>query len=234
MKKKVLILGGSSDIGIETAKIFLDNNWEVCCHYNSSKKNKIIKNENLSYYKLNFLENEKKINREIKKITSRRFDSIINLVGYIDNKTFDNFSISDLLNSIKVNSAIPLYIIKKSLPKMIIKNYGRILQTSSIGVKFGGGIETFNYSVSKKTNEFIPNKIRKLASKNIFMNTLVIGATKTKIHKMLKNKNLTKRKKLIPVKRMADASEIANYIYFLSSDKNTYITGQKLAITGGE
>ena len=35
-KKKVLILGGSSDIGISTINIFLKNNWEVYCHYNSS------------------------------------------------------------------------------------------------------------------------------------------------------------------------------------------------------
>ena len=38
---------------------------------------------------------------------------------------------------------------------MVKNKFGRILQTSSIGVKFGGGKNTFNYSVSKKVNEFI-------------------------------------------------------------------------------
>ena len=36
---------------------------------------------------------------------------------------------------------------------MIKNKFGRILQTSSIGVKFGGGKNTFNYSLSKKLNE---------------------------------------------------------------------------------
>ena len=43
MKKNVLILGGSSDIGSELAKIFLDkNNYNVDLHYHSNSK--ILKN----------------------------------------------------------------------------------------------------------------------------------------------------------------------------------------------
>ena len=32
---------------------------------------------------------------------------------------------------------------------------------------------------------------------------------------------------------MAEPDEIAKLIYFLGSDENTYITGQKIAIDGG-
>ena len=39
-RSKILILGGSSDIGIETTKLFLKNNWEVISHY--SKKNSVL------------------------------------------------------------------------------------------------------------------------------------------------------------------------------------------------
>ena len=41
-KLKVLILGGSSDIGIETTKLFLNKGWEVTSHYSKSK-NKLKK-----------------------------------------------------------------------------------------------------------------------------------------------------------------------------------------------
>lgn len=37
----------------------------------------------------------------------------------------------------------------------------------------------------------------------------------------------------IPLKRMANTNEIAELVYFLGSDKNTYITGQRIAIDGG-
>ena len=232
--KTVLILGASSDIGLSTVNIFLKNGWTVYYHYNSSKKKKLKNNKNLKYLKLNFLNSEKKINQKLNDLSKIKFDSVINLVGYIDNKSFKNFKIEDLIKSIRVNSIVPFFIIKKILPNMEKKKFGRIIQTSSIGVKFGGGKNTFNYSLSKKINEFIPSHIKKLASKNILMNTLVIGVTNTKIHKKIKSKNLNKRKKLIPIKRFAETYEIARYIYFLSSDNNSYITGQKLHISGGE
>ena len=38
MKKKILILGASSDIGIITTIKFLDNNWKVVAHYNQNQK----------------------------------------------------------------------------------------------------------------------------------------------------------------------------------------------------
>ena len=41
------------------------------------------------------------------------------------------------------------------------KKYGRIINTLSIGVKFGGGVNTFSYSISKYLNEFIPSEIKK-------------------------------------------------------------------------
>lgn len=233
-KKSVLILGASSDIGLSTIKIFLNNNWKVYCHYNSSKVFEKDRNKDLEFLKINFSDSEKIIYRKLKKLQKLNISSVINLVGFIDNNSFENFKISKSLETIKVNSIVPLYIIKKLIPNMIKNKFGRILQTSSIGVKFGGGKNTFNYSLSKKLNEFIPSSVKKLASKNILMNTLIIGVTNTKIHKKIKLKNLKQRKKLIPAKRFAEPNEIAKYIFFISSENNNYITGQHLSISGGE
>ena len=50
-KKKVLILGASSDIGIKVVQKFLDNNWEVLAHSNRNKKNLLsIKNKILPHF----------------------------------------------------------------------------------------------------------------------------------------------------------------------------------------
>ena len=66
------------------------------------------------------------------------------------------------------------------------------------------------------------------------INTLQIGVVKTKMHKKLPNKNMKKRVSLIPIKRIIEKNEVSNYIYFLCSDQNTTLTGQKLNISGGE
>ena len=45
---------------------------------------------------------------------------------------------------------------------------------------------------------------------------------------------LKKRINMIPIKRIAKPSEVASYNYFLCSEENSLITGQKLNISGGE
>ena len=171
---------------------------------------------------------------KILKKFNNNYDIVINLVGYISGKSFEKFTIKSLEKSLRVNSIIPLLIIRRSIKKMIKKKWGRIVNSSSVGVKFGGGNQTFEYSLSKHLNEFIPSYLRKNADKNIFYNVIKIGLTNTKIHKKVPNKNLIKRTKLVPVKKMATPLDIANYIYYISSEENQFITNEQINITGGE
>ena len=39
--------------------------------------------------------------------------------------------------------------------------------------------------------------------------------------------------KQIPLNKMGEADEVANAVYFLASEENTYITGQVLNVDGG-
>ncbi len=228
--KKILILGGNSDIGIKIIdRLAKDKKISLNIHFNKKfpdKKNK----KNLNFIKKDL----NKINeKNVKKFFDNDYDIIINLIGYVSNQSFQNFKIKEIQKTILINSFIPLLIIRNSLKNMQKKRYGRIINTSSIGVKFGGGINTFSYSVSKHINEFIPSEIRKLSSKNIFYNTLRIGVTNTKFHKKVKNKSIRKRIKLIPIKKMASSNDIADYIIFLILNNN-FITNEIISITGGE
>ena len=187
-------------------------------------------------YKKSFLEilKSKNINsKNLNKKFDSNYDIIVNLVGYISNQTFLNFDIKELQKTLKINSIMPLMIIRNSLNNMIKKNYGRIINTSSVGVKFGGGGNTFSYSLSKHINEFIPGYIRKLCSKNILYNTLRIGVTDTKLHNKIKNKSLKQRIKLIPMKKIATTDDIAEYMFYLIVHNN-FIANELINITGGE
>ena len=230
MKKKILILGSSSDIGSLLAeKLLKDQNYELFLHYNSNNKFK-KKFRNCQLIKANFA----KINiKKIKKIFKNNYDIIINLVGYISNQSFENFNEHEFNKTIKANSLIPLLIIRKSLKHMEKNNFGIIINTSSIGTKFGGGKNTYLYSISKFINEFIPSHIKKLSKKNILYNCIKIGVVNTKIHKSIKNKILKKRIELIPLNRIAEIKEIVEAILFLVK-KNTFINNEIINISGGE
>ena len=228
--KKVLILGGNSDIGVKIINTLInEKKISLTVHFNKKFPKKKYK-RSLSFIKKDL----SKINeKNVKKIFDNDYDIIINLVGYVCNQSFQNFSLKEIQKTIFINSFAPLLIIKNSIKNMKKKNYGRIINTSSVGVKFGGGLSTFAYSLSKHINEFIPSEIRKLSSKNILYNTLRIGVTNTRFHKKIKNKSIKKRIKLIPIKKMASSNDIANYIIFLIHNNN-FITNEIINITGGE
>ena len=231
--RKVLILGASSDIGICVIKQFLNKNYSVSAHYNKNSTSL-----NIFKGKKNFDKFSLDLSKEIKSATlkkiNKNYDIFINLTGLVNNISFENFNYRNLNKILLANYINPTVILRHIFPGMIKKKWGRILMSSSIGVKFGGSKNTFAYSISKHLNEFIPSFFKNYYKNEIFYNSLRIGTTNTKIHKKIKNRNISKREKLIPVKKMASPEDIANYAVYICSEQNKYITGSVLTIAGGE
>ena len=84
----------------------------------------------------------------------------------------------------KINAVLPIFIVRHVVKKMLKYKYGRIINCSSIGVKYGGGTNFFNYSFSKHSSEFIPNVYKSWAKKNVLINNLRIGLCDTKLNKL--------------------------------------------------
>ena len=237
-KKRVLILGCSSDIGIEIAKIYLKNNFSILAHYYKGNKkffSLIRENQsNIKKIKFNFSTDNKKIENFFKKKDILKSDIMINALGEIFETNYEKLSLKDFDRSFKINAYPSIYATSVLGKKMAKKKWGRIVNLGSIGVKFGGGQRNFPYSISKFILEFFPSYTKKWVKQNVLINTIRVGATNTKIHKKLPKKNLKKRAELIPIKRMASSEEIARFIFFIGSNKNTYISHQVIPISGGE
>lgn len=235
--KKVLILGASSDIGVRTVEKFLNQNYDVVAHYNKNNKklNNLKKQFNsLKTFKLDLRNINQVDNFFKKKSVAENVDIFISLSGYLSFSNFENFKIKEFYNHLNVNYLSSMIFLRFVIKNMIKKKWGRVLLTSSIGTKFGGAENTYMYSVTKFLNEFFPKKFKNITKWNILINTLKIGVTNTKLLKKDKNKNLARRVNLIPLKRMASTNEVANKIFFLTTDKNTLISGQTINISGGE
>tara|TARA_A100001011_G_scaffold293489_1_gene305368 strand:- start:1555 stop:2283 length:729 start_codon:yes stop_codon:yes gene_type:complete len=234
--KTVLILGASSDIGMSVIKKFLEEDWYVYAHANKSTKR--FKKFLIFGKKFKFLRCDLNKKNQIKKLikitTKTKIISYINLVGYLDNISYKKTNLDSLIKSLTINTLVPNLIKRSLITNMVKLKFGRILDLSSIGVKYGGSEFTYNYSFSKHALEYIPSFFKNLTKKNILTNILRVGVVNTRLLRKIKGKNINKRKKLIPIKRLASTQEISETIYNLASEKNTYISGEKITISGGE
>lgn len=135
----------------------------------------------------------------------------------------------------QVNVKAPFLLSQAALPFMKAKNWGRIVNVSSIGVKFGGGSTTAHYSASKAALEAMTRSFAKEgASHNVLVNAIRAGVTDTPFHEKIGRNNLSNRAKLIPLKRLAHPREIADAVLFLTSEEASYITGSIVPVSGGE
>lgn len=236
VKGKILVLGGSSDIGVCLIKELLKyENLEIYAHgFQTIKVLKKLQSKKIKIIKSNFAKiNDRNFKKIFGKVLNQQFDFFVNLTGYVSKSNFLNFKINNQIDTLKTNLILPNLILSKIVGKMVKNKFGRIVNCSSIGIKFGGGINTYNYSLSKYASEFIPYNFKDWANKNVLINNLRIGVTNTKLHKKIQKK-LKNRVKLIPVKRAAEKIEIVKYILFLLSDENSYSTCQTISVSGGE
>ena len=235
-RRTVLILGASSDIGLEVVQRFLNSGWNVLAHCNSNEKilkSKYSFNKNIKIFKVD-LANTTQVNRFLKKIRKSKIDSFINMVGYLNNQNFNKSNLQSKIKSLTINVISPIEILKHILKNMRLNKFGRILNISSIGVKYGGSEYTYDYSFSKHALEYIPRYIKNLNKFNILTNNLRVGVVNTKLLRKVKNKNIKSRIKLIPMQRMGTISEVTNMIFFLSSQQNSFISSETISISGGE
>ena len=93
------------------------------------------------------------------------------------------------------------------------------------------GLKSLTATRLSKVKFFLPDNFCLTygdAVSNININKLI------DFHKKMGRKNLNKRAKLVPLKRMADPSEISNAVIFLSSGQSKYITNSVIDVRGGE
>ena len=216
--KKALVTGASRGIGSATAHILKEKGYEV---YTPT-------HEELD------LSDVSSIGSFCEKYKDTTFDVIINNAGLNEINDIEHVEEKDLINMVEVNLLAPIRLLRGLVPNMKKQNYGRIVNIGSIW-GLAGKPGRVVYAATKYGIHGITQTLAvELAPYNILINTVCPGFTLTE----LTSKNNTSQQieeisEYIPMKRMAKPEEQAEVIFFLASDKNTYITGQQIAVDGG-
>ena len=122
---------------------------------------------------------------------------------------------------------------KTATPYMMKQRYGKIVNISSVVGVIGNAGQS-NYAASKAgIIGFTKSIARELASRNILANCIAPGFIKTDMTDVLSDAVKESIHAQIPLKKMGEPQEVANAVYFLASEENSYITGQVLNVDGG-
>ncbi len=216
--RKALITGGSRGIGKAVAERFQKAGYEVICPTRQEMD----------------LSDPESVEKYIEANKDTVFDVIVNNAGINDINGIEDITDSEIDSMMQVNLMSPIRILRGFAANMKKQKYGRIINIGSVWAvvsKPGRCI----YSATKNGIHGVTNTLAvELAPDNILVNTVCPGFTLTELtYKNNTPEQIESISADIPMQRMAQPSEIAELIYFLGSEANTYITGQKITIDGG-
>lgn len=162
------------------------------------------------------------------------YDVIVNNAGINDVNDIENVTDDEIERAMSINLVTPLKLLRKFVPAMKERRYGRIVNIGSIwGIVSKRGRVV--YSMTKHGIHGITKTLAvELAEYNILVNTVCPGFTLTEL--TYKNNTAEQIKRIeqdIPIGRMAQPDEIADAIAYLADERNTYLTGQLIAVDGG-
>lgn len=244
LKDKVaFITGASSGIGQHIVKLLSANGATVGIHYAKNKDaasalkadiSSTVHTELFQADLADIVAAEQLLDRVIERFG--RIDIMVNNAGGVHvHRRFTEIAPKDLEQAFALNFHAPFMLARKAFECMQAQGGGRIINISSIGVKFGGSANSLHYACAKSAMETMTVGLARLgAPHNILVNAIRPGIIDTPFHQDTPEKNFTERVSLIPLKRMGTTGDIAQMAAYLASDAGSFITGQIFAVSGGE
>lgn len=230
--KTVLITGASRGIGEACARIFGENGWKVYlnCRHNVEMLKDIQKDIPDSVI-LPFDVSDRKAVFEA--ISDLHIDCLVNNAGVSLVSPFDAVTEeqekalygTDLFGVLNCSRAV--------LPGMIRRKNGCIINLSSMWGETGGSCEV-DYSAAKgAVIAFTKALAKEVGPSDIRVNCVCPGVIDTDMNAHLSVADVNDIVDSIPLERLGRAEDVAEAVYFLASEKASYITGAVINVNGG-
>ena len=237
MKKTAFISGGTQGIGKAIVEKLISEDYKVIIGFmtQETKANAIAKNINSMngdaiavHCDITSRSSIQGVLAEIKHI-----DILINNAGISQSKDFLDISDEDWNQMININLRGAFVFSQEVIPSMLERNWGRIINITSIGGQWGG-INQVHYASSKAGLTGLTMSLARLYSgKGITSNSVSPGIIETEMTAWINDKDKQILTHDIPAGRFGLVEEVAEVVSFLASEASGYITGKTINVNGG-
>jgi NAD(P)-dependent dehydrogenase (short-subunit alcohol dehydrogenase family) len=245
--KIVIITGASRGIGAATAKLFAQKGYAVCINFltdeNAAKQ---LKNEILQFH-VKCITVKADVSKACE--VQRLFDTVdqelgclsvlVNNVGILKKQCRLDEIDEQRFSQVLTTNVMSCFLCSKQAVKRMSSKYGgkggAIINVSSGAAKSGSPNEYIDYAASKGAIDSLTKGLAlEVANEAIRVNAVRPGLIHTEIHTLGGEPNRIDRlKSKIPMHRGGEPKEVAEAIYWLASEKSSFVTGSFVDIAGG-
>ena len=238
----VLVTGSSRGLGKAIIIEYAKNGYDVIINYNTSEKDALeLKDYVESNYKIKALvikcdiSKEEEIDLMIEKVYKEfgYLDILINNASIALDQDFTLKTKEDFMKTIEVNLVGTYLLSKKIGLKMLEAKSGTIINISSTNGIDTTYPESIDYDASKAGVISLTHNLANYFAPYIRVNTICPGWINTDMTKDLDEEFVNKELDKIILGRFAEPEEIASLVYFLGTDKASYINDSIIRIDGG-
>lgn len=159
-------------------------------------------------------------------------DVVVNNAGIFSEKTLMMSTMAEIDTVFQINYFSVVQISQYMVKKML-RTGGTIINISSVGgiikqalgTSYGASKAALNRLTTSMTQELAPFKIR--------VNAVAIGIASTDMRDQLSEKSLASITCATAAQRSCESNEIADVVYYLSSNESSFINGQIVRVDGG-
>jgi len=160
-------------------------------------------------------------------------DCIVNNAGITQDNLAIRMNLDEWKNVIDINLTSTFLLSKFAIKKMLKNKSGKIINITSV-VGHTGNVGQANYTASKAGIVAMSKSLSiEYAKKNININCISPGFIRTAMTDQIDEKHKEAILAKIPSNRLGEPEDIANAVFFLSSDQSDYINGETLHVNGG-
>lgn len=239
-KKVAIVTGGAAGIGAATAEKFATEGaitiiWDLDDVRGNEFAKKLTGDGKIAVFaKVNTAKYEE-IEAAAKDVIEKygKIDILINNAGITRDSSLKKMTPELWQQVIDVNLTGVFYCTKIISEYMVEKNYGRIINASSVVALYGNFGQT-NY-VATKAGLIGMTKTwaRELGRKGITVNAIAPGFIATEMVAKMPENVIDGMKSKVPAGRLGQPEEIASAYLFLASDEAAYINGATISVDGG-